>query len=113
MGKLTLRKETKDDLFSFPKDVRKDCVVMERDFLLPSAAERRLRAKLERLSDGEREKCWERVGDDFDALAEIGTVREDEVRRLAGHDSVVKVDSPTEVASESRSEQSSMTMDCV
>ena len=86
---------------------------MERDFLLPSIVERRLRAKLGRLFDGEREIYWERVGDDMDALAEIGTVREDEVTRLAGQDSVVRVDSPTEDASESRSELPSMTIDCV
>jgi hypothetical protein len=49
----------------------------------------------------------------MDALAEIGTVREDEVRRLAGHDSVVRVDSPTETESGSRSGQPSMTMDSV
>jgi hypothetical protein len=107
-----LLKETKEDLFSFPKDDRKECVTMERDFLLPSMAERWLRAKLERLFDSERERFWESVGDEIDALVEIGTVREDEVRRLAGHDSVVRVDSLTDAASESRPEFS-MTMQCV
>lgn len=46
----------------------------------------------------------------MEPLLEIGTVCEDEVRRLAGQDSIVKVDSPTEVVSVS---VSSMTTECV
>lgn len=110
---LTLREEAKEALFSFPKDVRKEWIMMECDFLLLSTVERRLRAKLERLFDGEYERYWERAGDDMDALAEIGMVCEDAVRRPAGHDSVVRVDSLTETASGSRSGQSSMTTECI
>jgi hypothetical protein len=60
---------------------------------------------VDHLFDGEGGKRnWERVGDDMDALAEIGMVREDDVRGLVGHDSVVRVDSPIEITSTSRSE---------
>jgi hypothetical protein len=75
---LTSRKET-EVLSPFPKDERNDWVTMDRDLLLFSIVERRWRAKLWRLFEGERERCWKRLGDDMEALTEIGMVREDDV----------------------------------
>lgn len=62
------------------------------------------------LLEGEEQKKRESVGEDTEALAEMGTVRDEDVWRLTGHDSVVRVDSSTEFTSESESEQSSMTI---
>lgn len=47
----------------------------------------------------------------MEARAEMGTVRDDEVRGLAGQDSMAKVEPLTDVVSES--EQSSITTECV
>jgi len=53
---ITSRKET-EVLSPFPKDERNDWVTMDRDLLLFSIVERRWRAKLWRLFEGERERC--------------------------------------------------------
>lgn len=88
-GKLTL--------FSFAEDNRKERLSAERRCLLLSMEEC--------LYEGD----WERVGDEMDALLEIGTVCEDGVSMLAGHDSIVRIDSRTEVVSASVS----LTIECV